>query len=369
MKKPIRVLSPQMDLLAEIDDYEELTFVRRWHTVGEFELTINSYKQHTDLLQRQHLIMLGADTRKVGMITHREIKVSQKGKAAEQWFVKGITLEGVVGQRVIVPPVAAEHDVASGTAETVMKHYLSRHVIDPDDAARKMEMATLAPDQSRGPLLTWQSRYGNLEEELAKISLLSGLGWGVHLDFSLMRWVFDVYEGRDVTWQQTENPPVIFSVEFDSLKEAHYIDSIAGFRNLAYVGGQGEGVARAIQEVGSTAGLDRFESFIDARDVESDAELIPRGEQALYELRREEKFEAQVLESSPFHYEEDWKLGDIVTVQNRRWGVTLDSRITEVREAYEDSGFKLEVTFGHSAPTLLRRLKQELAQMSAEVRK
>ena len=43
---------------------------------------------------------------------------------------------------------------------------------------------------------------------------------------------------------------------------------------------------------------------------------------------------------------------------------TLDLLGTEI---YEASGFKLDVTFGNSLPTLIQKLKQELRNVSNEV--
>ena len=178
------------------------------------------------------------------------------------------------------------------------------------------------------------------------------------------------------------------------------------------VGGQqGEGIERRVIEVGSFSGLNRHEIFIDARDVEEmdeDEQPIPeqqiiqkltdRGQQQLNELLQEEYLEAQLLtpisrteyerefsylstlqisESvtkrtrtlSAFNYQLDYDLGDIVTVQNKDWGVTLNARITEIKETYEESGFGLEATFGNNRPTLIQKIKQELSQMSGEVRR
>jgi hypothetical protein len=49
--------------------------------------------------------------------------------------------------------------------------------------------------------------------------------------------------------------------------------------------------------------------------------------------------------------------------------VTRDARITEIKEIYEPAGFQIEATFGESRPTLVKKLKQELSQISEEVRK
>jgi Siphovirus ReqiPepy6 Gp37-like protein len=380
--KPIRILTPYLDLLAEIDNYESLIFTRRWHEVGEFELRINRHKRHTELLQRGNLIMLGASRNKVGIIKHREIALDENGKKTENWLVKGIALKGVVAQRIVVPPTNDSHDRASGAAETVMKHYVNNHIVNPIDTSRKIDMIVLASDQQRGSNISWESRFKNLADELVEISKASGLGWDVTLDFSSKTWVFDVYEERNLTVNQTENPPVIFSPQFESLKQLSFVESDLNYRNFGYIAGQGEGEDRHVVEVGDTEGLSRIETFIDARDVaEQDenqqalpeeqiiAKLQERGQQKLSEFTQDFFLEGQILTNSPFKYEIDYDLGDIVTIQNREWGVTRDARITEIKEIYEPRGFQIEATFGESRPTLVKKLKQELSQISGEVRK
>ncbi len=180
------------------------------------------------------------------------------------------------------------------------------------------------------------------------------------------------YEGRNLTAAQSERNPVIFSPDFDNIEAQEYIDSEIGYKNFAYVGGQGEGEMRTIEQVGTSTGLDRREMFIDARDLDDQSTLIDRGVQKLQELDMIESLEANILTYGPFIYEKDWDLGDIVTIQNKKWNVTLDARVTEIREVYESSlpgNFKLEVTFGNSSPTLIDKVKQELSQISGEIRR
>jgi hypothetical protein len=380
--KPIRILTPILDLLAEIDNYESLLFTRRWHEVGEFELRINRYKRHTELLQRGNLIMLGASKNKVGIIRHREIELDENGKKTENWLIKGISLKGVAAQRITVPPANDSHDRANGPAESVMKHYINNHIVNPVDVKRKIDMVVIANDWQRGSSISWESRFKKLDEELAEISKASGLGWDVILDFQQKKWMFEVFEGRDLTVNQSVNPPVIFSPQFESLKQLSFVESDYNYKNFGYIAGQGEGTDRRVVTVGEAEGLSRIETFIDARDIaeqdenqqalpESEiiAKLQERGQQKLSEFAQEFFLEGQVLTNSPFKYEIDYDLGDIVTIQNREWDVTRDARITEIKEIYEPGGFQIEATFGESRPTLIKRLKQELDQISGEVRK
>ena len=380
--KPIRILTPTLDLLAEIDNYESLLFTRRWHEVGEFELRINRHKRHTELLQRGNLIMLGSHTNKVGIIRHREISLDEGGKGTETWLIRGIALKGIVGQRITVPPAGDSHDRVSGATETVMKHYVNNHIVNPADVNRKIDMLVIATDIQRGSTISWESRFKNLAEELMEISKVSGLGWDVILDLQQKKWIFDVYEWRNLTVNQKENPPVIFSPQFESLKQLSFVESDFNYRNYGYIAGQGEGEDRRVVEIGEAEGLSRIETFIDARDISEEdenqqalpeneiiAKLQQRGQQKLSEFTQDFFLEGQILTNSPFVYEKDYDLGDIVTIQNREWGITRDARITEIKEIYEPGGFQIEATFGESRPTLIKKLKQELAQISGEVRK
>ena len=71
--KPIRILSLTLELLGEIDNYLSFSFLRRYHSPGEFQLVTNRKVQNADKLNIDQLIMLGADKYKTGIIRHKEI--------------------------------------------------------------------------------------------------------------------------------------------------------------------------------------------------------------------------------------------------------------------------------------------------------
>lgn len=378
--QPIRVITPDFELLGEIDNYESMLPMFSFHGVGSIELRINRYKKHVEHLIKNNIIMI--NPKKAFIIKHREIELDENGKITENLLIKGLSLKAVVGQRITVPPAHTAYDNIAGNAETVMKHYIDANVVNPVDPSRKIENVIIAPNQDRGASISWQSRFKNLAEEISSISLNTGLGWDVYLDTQLKKWVFDVVDGKDLTVNQSVNPPVIFSPQFDSLKQLAYTESELNYKNTAYVGGQGEGVDRRILELGTDTGLQRHEVFIDARDVEEKDEddqplpeqvivqtLTDRGHQQLNELLQEQYLEGQILTKSPFKYGVDYNLGDVVTVQNKDWNVTMDTRITEIKEIYETIGYRIEAVFGHNRPTLIKKIKQELSQISNEVRR
>lgn len=352
--QPLRVLDIDFNLLAEIENYASLQWVRRWHRAGEFELHLGAQVQGVEQLQKGNLVLVRD---MAAIIMHREIKLLQDG--TEQVVIKGAGLASITGRRITIPPIGYAYDRRTAPAETLMRHYVRNNCTEPADVERVINQLVIATDQGRGQSMTYQSRFKPLDEELQKLSNASGLGWDVWLDQQGKQMVFDVNEGRDLTASQLSLPPVIFSVDFDAVRSQNHVDSDIGYRNLAYVGGQGEGVEREIVQVGdSKTGLERFEVFVDARDLVDGADLPARGQLKLQEMGQLTSFETEIMPQGPYVYRQDWDLGDVVTVQNKRWGVAVDVRVSEVREIYEPGGLRLDVTFGTPLPTLVDKLKQ-----------
>lgn len=371
-----------MDILAEIDNYESMFFNRSWHGIGAIELRINRHMKYANTLLKDNLILIGTDLNKVFIIKHREIELDENGKVTENWLIKGYALKSIISQRITMPPAHTAYDYKSGSSETIMKHYVNNNLVNPVDSRRKIPQLVIAPDLQRGAHTTYSSRFKNVAEEVSTLSIASGLGWDVTLDIKNKKWVFDVVEGKSLIAGQSLNPPVIFSPQFDSLKSLQYTQSELNYKNVAIVAGQGEGIDRRVIEVGNFLGINRHEIFIDARDVsetDDDDQPLPeqqiiqtltdRGLQQLHELMQEEYLEGQILTNSPFNYQKDYDLGDVTTIQNIDWGITMDARITEIKEVHETTGFSIEATFGNDRPTLIQKIKQELSQISGEVRR
>lgn len=364
--KPIRLIDTNFNLLGEIDDYESLIFTRRWHRAGGFELHININKQYAEHLRRGNIIILDKDN--AGIIKYRECNSDEKGKGGEQLRIVGSTLSALIDLRITLPPAGQAYHKINNIAEAIMKEYVRFNCIEPDNTKRKIQRLEIAPIKGIGENLIYQTRHKQLIDEIEKISLVSGIGWNISLDYDNQKFIFDAFEGRDLTADQNINPPVIFSTDFDNIKAQRFIDSEIGYRTTAYVGGQGEGIDRRIIIAGAEPeGLKRYEVFVDARDIENDSELPERGRQKLAEMQLINTFESEILTEGPFEYKKDWDLGDITTVTNRRWGVINNLRIIEVKEIYEKEGYKLEATFGKPIPTLIDKIKREINTIAPEL--
>jgi len=88
--------------------------------------------------------------------------------------------------------------------------------------------------------------------------------------------------------------------------------------------------------------------------------LAEKGNETLATTKPVEVFDSTINLLSNQRYKTDFDLGDVVTCKSLKWGLTIDSRITEIVESYEADGMSIDVTFGNDTPTLLQKIKQKL---------
>ena len=144
-------------------------------------------------------------------------------------------------------------------------------------------------------------------------------------------------------------------------------------KTTALIGGEGEGKDRVLTEINNNvSGLDRLEIFVDARDLKKESNdntlteeeylkiLQQRGKEKLYQNLSTNTFEGTINLLSNNSYKRDFELGDIVTILDRKWNITINTRITEIEEVYENGGKSINVIFGNKIPTILDKIKSKV---------
>ncbi len=254
------------------------------------------------------------------------------------------------------------------TTENAIRAFVNKNCINPIDANRRIPLLVLGESKEHTQTANFQTSYANVLEQLEDLSNVSGLGYRTLIDVKNKELTFDIYEGRNLTSNQDVNPPAIFSKEFENILEQEYTDSLNNYRSLVLVAGEGEGTERELVTVGEGIGLDRYELFADARDLQStDGEesiaeyksmLEERGRLKLAEHTDIQTFESKINLRSNLVYKEDFDLGDIVTCTSKKWNVTVNGRITEIEEVYEEDGLNINIVFGNGIPNLIDKIKQ-----------
>jgi hypothetical protein len=359
----LKIFDAAFNIIGEIRSLQKLQINHKWHETSICTFTIHRTTKYVDFLEDDILIMLQNDPNLMFIITDKKYNDNR-------WEFTALGASCLLNRRITEPPAGADTDkYTNAPVETIMKSLVDKNAINPTNADRKILNLVNEPDTGRGGNITvFESRYKNLSEELFALSLSSGAGWGISLNMELLQLQFNIYIGRDLAYNTTGAPYVVFSPEFKNISDQEYSKTTSNYKNVAYAAGQGEGAARNIQIVGAAAGQARREVFIDARDLSDDTILADRGAEKLNEYKVIESFECEVIQSGRFQYKRDYLLGDIVSVQNRQIGKTLDARIIEIEESYEGNKRTIKPVFDNKTPTVFQVIKRELINIKGQVK-
>ncbi|MEG2649367.1 MAG: hypothetical protein RSA63_00685, partial [Eubacterium sp.] len=331
---------------------------KRWSTYGEFEFHLDTPNK---LLKNGFYIMLNDDPYKVGVIEYdQDDGDGYQYNSTEDYTVKGYGLLFLLYHRITVPTSANDGYLVwnNKPAEDIMHELVDGQAINPIDSKRKIPSLVAASNAHRGNKITFKSRLKYLPDELYELSIQSGLGVAVKFDVEHKQFVFEVLSGVDRKQSglgTAINPNAyVFSKDNKKVKKHTYTHDTTAYKNMAYIGGQGDGDDRTIVTIkNDLTGLDRREAFIDARDI-ADEDTADGTKTALTD-RGQAKLDSNFREVIAFEYEtitddymELWDLGDTCTYEDVDTGVRLHQQVTEVRETHEGGNLKVDPTFGYT---------------------
>ncbi|NYB73850.1 siphovirus ReqiPepy6 Gp37-like family protein [Sedimentibacter hydroxybenzoicus DSM 7310] len=352
------VFNKELDFQGLVDAFDSFIWRRRYSRCGDFELHLPITAENLNLLRKGNIIHK-KDDREAGYIEYRKLTENVEGR--EVLAVRGRFITGYLGRRIIWGT-----ENLNGTIELAIRNLINNNCISPADTSRKIDLLQLGELKGFTQSANFQVSYSNLLSTIEEKASINELGIRTPIDVQNRRIVFDIYEGLNRTAGQSDNPRAIFSKEFENVLEQEYTDSINDYKNIALIAGEGEGTERVLTTVGSGIGVDRFELFVDARDLQQGemstedytSQLQQRGNEKLSENSIIQTFNSKVNVLSNLTYKVNFDLGDIVTCVSKKWGITINTRITEIEEVYESDGFKINITFGNDIPTLIEKIKK-----------
>lgn len=337
----IRIYNSEMDFQGVMENQTSLIWTRKYFEPGSFELYTPITDDNLKWTSRGNLIwMRGSD--EAAVIEDRKLEESD---TKNEITAKGRFLSSYMDRRLIKGTVNFR-----GRVEVAMRQLLSQ--------ATPIPRVKLGELQGFEDEVEFQATYKNLLEYEKKLARGAGLGFRFRPDFNEKAIYFEVYRGVDRTRSQGVNNRVEFSKSNNNLENAIYRENDQLYKNVAYVGGEGEGSNRTIVIVGEEAGLNLREVFVDAKDIRKDDNTTEQYRKALA-TRGKETLDANIISSSfecntgadeNYKYKINYNLGDIVTIKKEAWGIIEDERITEAKEIYEFGGRRIEPTFGDSLP-------------------
>ncbi|MDR0396677.1 MAG: siphovirus ReqiPepy6 Gp37-like family protein [Oscillospiraceae bacterium] len=274
--------------------------------------------------------------------------------------VKGRTLTALLGRRCL--PDAGYY---SGKAGFVVRR-LCEDVFG--DKGRRFPRWSMAEGDGLGEDVEYVTAGETLLDAVVEICKGSGLGVRTAFDPARCEMRLELYEGED-RFDEGVVEQVVIDPEFDSLAGLKAVDSVEGYANVVYVIGEKDaqsGVARKVvvdgrqEAIGERVeGLERFERAVrfsggSVTDGAGSAIGKPPGSaggsvqltNAQYQgamrayakgvIRAGERGVevAGTVEYAKRTMGAELRLGDIVRVRARRWGVDAASRVRALEERY-----------------------------------
>jgi hypothetical protein len=354
-------------LLGVVESFEYLRWTRRYHKCGYFELQAVADEINFALLQIGHILWKN-DDEEAGFIEHIELSMDEQ----ERIFVRGHFATGILGRRIVWGSERLRGDLA-----ICISQLIHNHLFYPADVERQIT-GFYIDDALLGISINTQATCRNLLHVVE--SLCETHDAGIKTVWNPMERLFTItpYIGCD--------SQAVFSREYENLTAQVHAQSLLDYSSIALVGGQrvtlspsepqaapngrarrgtrdGEDTDRTLVTVGGGVGMDRYELFVDAKDLQREeigedyeAALIQRGLSKLAEREAVDAFDAEINPHGNLTYKVDFDLGQRVRVESKKWGVTLTARITEIEETYDAEGIHLRTVFGRGLLTLAQKL-------------
>ncbi len=348
--------------LGQLDAYTKLEFVPAYNAVKGWYAEIGPDDLDSDQVEMMQAatslaVKNGADVIYTGTVDDFEYD-----SETNLITISGQDALALSGRRALPVPSgppysAAEYDVRTGAAETIIKQYVDYNAGLAAIAARRIAGLTIEADQARGDAHTGQARFDNLTEFICTIALAKGLGVRV-LDGE-----FQVYQPLD------RSASIRFSDEIDTLGQYKF-HAGKPKANYLYGAGDGEGTSQAFHEKGDVASIvahGRVETYI---NVDRTAVQVDISAQLDAELQKQAGvawFEFDIIETPDRAFWTDFWLGDLVSVRAR--GLLYITRLSELTvTAFPDGIVDLKPVFVSNATyEISRRSHDRLRLMEQRI--
>lgn len=351
----INVYDMNFNLIGVVDSFVSIIWRPAYYDVGDFEIYLGANPKAIELLQENRLVVRNTDVfvDDSGNVTYKNVMMIKNidiitdVENGDFLSVTGKELKYLLHQRIIWSQTNL-----TGTAENGIRRLVNENAVNPSDTKRKIPNLVLGATAGLTDTIEKQITGDSLDKAITEICTTYNYGWEIYGYNG--NYVFIVYKGLDRSYGQSERPYVVFSDDFENLFNTEYQLNTENYANTALIGGEGEGVERTYTTLNNTAsGLNRYELFVDAKDISSNKDsedeipqsqylqmLQERGTEKLAEASITEGFSGEVLTTGQYKYGEDFDIGDTVTVINS-YGISKNVMVLSSIESEDENGVSL----------------------------
>lgn len=337
----LHVFNSDFERVITLNTCISLVWDEFYQEAGSIMLVCQDTPENVEnLIQGNRLWMHG---KKTSMI----IEYVKKDSATRLLTVHGHTAVKRMGDRV-VHPTQTVSNVEDGMKQLVMNNL------------RDMTRLTVEPLQGFMETFDTQFTGQEIQAALKTLAVESGLGYYFYFDHKNKQDEFRVYKGRDLTYGDEK---VLFKEDFGNLPNMRIINDDTLFKNVAYVGGEGEGDERIWVIVGDATGDARREMYVDAHNMRLQKDMTPEeytqqlAAKGVTALNTRIKVNTFVASVEPTDFGVLYYLGDLVVCTGKKYGVTLIARMMAYTEVWEKNKQTLSVTLGNPEITIADELR------------
>lgn len=351
----INVYDMNFNLIGVVDSFVSIIWRPAYYDVGDFEIYLGANPNAIELLHENRLVVRNTDVfvDDSGNVTYKNVMIIKNidlitdVENGDFLSVTGKELKYLLHQRIIWTQTNL-----TGTAENGIRRLVNDNAVNPSDTKRKIPNLVLGATAGLTDTIEKQITGDSLDKAITEICTTYNYGWEIYGYNG--NYVFIVYKGLDRSYGQSERPYVVFSDTFENLYNTEYQLNTENYANTALIGGEGEGVERTYTTLNNTtSGLNRYELFVDAKDISSNKDsedeipqsqylqmLQERGTEKLAETAITEGFSGEVLTTGQYKYGEDFDIGDTVTVINS-YGISKNVMVLSSIESEDENGVSL----------------------------
>lgn len=253
----VYVLNKDLDVVGIIDAYNSLIWSDRYNALGDCELYLPATAESLDLLRIGYYLARPDD---LMVCQIKTIELDTDVENGNYLVVSGYDTKGFLDQRVIWNTSSCD-----GSVEDFIRSLVDDALCDPDLQERQLQktdtsqLLFLGTAAGFSEVMTEQVSYKNLGEKIREYC--ERYKWGYRVIYENGALYFELYKGED------RSGSVIFSELYENLSTTKYVDDETNLGNVALVAGEGEGSLRARSVAGEGEGVDRYELYVDAKDI------------------------------------------------------------------------------------------------------
>lgn len=349
----IYVKNTNFEIISVIDSFKSFIWTDRYCEYGDFELYTPMNTELIETIKMDYYLSIGESEHT--MIVEN-ISIESDAEDGDMLKITGRSLESILDRRIIWGS-----KILKGELQTVIKEIINESIISPSIPERKIEnFKFIETDDAEVAALTVEETEYNgdtIYDVVSSLCSAGGIGFKILLNEE-DEFVFFLYSGDDLSYEQTDNPYVTFSPEFDNLINSNYIESKQEYKNVTLV--IGERVSDSAPKTavaGEASGLDRRELYTEASDIsqtqdddiqlsssEYEQLLTQRGNEELQNKKISKTFDGEFDTTQLYTYNDDFYMGDIVQLANA-YSMTARARIVEFILSQDENGYSMYPTF------------------------